>query len=252
MELLLSGEDAEVKDIERLEDPEPSEPQNPPGQTTDGKKVAYIYHSHSWESFLPHLKGVTNPDHAIHSKVNITMVGKKLGGELESRGIGAAVDMTDMTEFLRKNNADYRKSYPMSRTLVESAMANNNDLELIFDLHRDSSRRKTTTATIDGKSYAKVLFVIGKGNPNYEKNQAAAQEIHKILNEKYPSLSRGVIGKNKSEGTNGVYNQDMHENALLIEFGGVDNNMDELYRSAEAIAEAVAEYYWKQKDVKAE
>lgn len=252
MELLLSGEDAEVQDIERLEDPEPSEPQNPPGQTTDGKKVAYIYHSHSWESFLPHLKGVTNPDHAIHSKVNITMVGKKLGEELEARGIGAAVDMTDMTELLRKNNADYRKSYPMSRTLVQSAMASNNDLQLIFDLHRDSSRRKTTTATIDGKSYAKVLFVIGKGNPNFEKNQAMAQEIHNILNENYPSLSRAVIGKNKSEGTNGVYNQDLSENAILIEFGGVDNSMDELYRSAEAVAEAIAEYYWKQKDVKAE
>jgi stage II sporulation protein P len=252
MELLLSGEDAEVQDIERLEDPEPSKPQNPTGQTTDGKKVAYIYHSHSWESFLPHLKGVTNPDHAIHSKVNITMVGKKLGEELESRGIGTSVDLTDMTEFLRKNNTDYRKSYPMSRTLVQSAMASNNDLELMFDLHRDSSRKKTTTASIDGKSYAKILFVIGKGNPNYEKNQAVAQEIHKILDKKYPGLSRGIIGKNKSEGTNGVYNQDLSENALLIEFGGVDNNMDELYRSAEAIAEAVAEYYWKQKDVKAE
>jgi stage II sporulation protein P len=252
MELLLSGEEAEVQDIERLEDPEPSEPQNPPIQNQDGKAIAYIYHSHSWESFLPHLKGVTNPDHAVHSKVNITMVGKKLGEELEARGIGSMVDMTNMTDFLRKNNADYRKSYPMSRTLVENAIADNSEIELIFDLHRDSSRRKTTTATINGQDYARILFVIGEGNPNYEENQRVAQEIHAILDKKFPGLSRGLIGKNKSEGTNGVYNQDLSKNAMLIEFGGVDNNMDELYRSVEAVADAVAEYYWKQKNVKAE
>jgi stage II sporulation protein P len=251
MELLLSGEEAEVQDIERLEDPEPADPQNPPGETTNGKTVAYIYHSHSWESFLPHLKGVTNPDHAIHSKVNITMVGKKLGEELEARGIGSSVDMTNMTELLKKNNTDWKKSYPMSRTLVQSAMASNDNIELLFDLHRDSSRRATTTTTIKGKDYARVLFVIGTANPNYEKNQEEAMEIDSILRKKYPGLSRGVIGKNKTTG-NGVYNQDLSEHALLIEFGGVDNNMDELYRSAEAVADAVAEYYWKKKNVKAE
>ncbi|MDR7071237.1 stage II sporulation protein P [Fictibacillus barbaricus] len=251
MELLLSGEDAEVQDIERLEDPDSSDSDNPPNQTTDGKTVAYIYHSHSWESFLPHLKGVTNPDHAIHSKVNITMVGKKLGEDLEAHGIGTSVDMTNMTELLRKNNTDYRKSYPMSRTLVQSAMASNHNLQLIFDLHRDSSRRKTTTATIDGKSYARVLFVIGTANPHFEKNQEMAKEIDQILSKKFPGLSRGVIGKNKTKG-NGVYNQDLSDHSLLIEFGGVDNNMDELYRSADAVADAVAQYYWNKKNVKAE
>ncbi|MED1864772.1 stage II sporulation protein P [Fictibacillus nanhaiensis] len=251
MELLLSGEEAEVQDIERLEDPGPSDSENPPGQTTSGKKIAYIYHSHSWESFLPHLKGVTNPDHAIHSKVNITMVGKKLGEELEARGIGTSVDMTNMTELLRKNNTDYRKSYPMSRTLVQSAMASNKDIDLIFDLHRDSMRGKSTTTEINGKSYARTLFVIGKANPNFENNQKAAQEINAILDKKYPGLSRGVIGKNKTQG-NGVYNQDLSDHALLIEFGGVDNNMDELYRSAEAVADAVAEYYWKENGAKKE
>jgi stage II sporulation protein P len=251
MELLLSGEEAEVQDIERLEDPDPSDSDNPPSQNTDGKKVAYIYHSHSWESFLPHLKGVTNPDLAIHSKVNITLVGKKLGEELESRGIGTAVDMTNMTDLLKKNNEDYRKAYSMSRTLVQSAMASNNDLNLIFDLHRDSSRRKLTTAEIDGKSYARVLFVVGTANPHFEKNQEMAKKIDAILYKKYPGLSRGVIGKNKTKG-NGVYNQDLSDHSLLIEFGGVDNNMDELYRSAEAVADAVAEYYWNEKNVKAE
>lgn len=197
------------------------------------------------------MKGVTNPDHAIHSKVNITMVGKKLGEELEARGIGTTVDYTNMTELLKKNNTDYRKSYPMSRTLVQSAMASNQDIDLIFDLHRDSLRGKSTTTEINGKSYARTLFVIGTANPNFEKNQKAAQEINAILDKKYPGLSRGVIGKNKTTG-NGVYNQDLSENALLIEFGGVDNNMDELYRSAEAVADAVAEYYWKQNGAKAE
>ena len=35
--------------------------------------------------FLPYLKGVTNPNHAYHSQVNVTKIGDKLKEELEKR-----------------------------------------------------------------------------------------------------------------------------------------------------------------------
>ncbi|MFC7370116.1 stage II sporulation protein P [Fictibacillus iocasae] len=243
IEFLMDGKEAEVQNVERLEDPDLTEnPGTPP--SAQGKKVAYIYHSHSWESFIPHLKGVKNPDNAVHSKVNITMVGKKLGAELEKRGIGTVVDTTNMTELLRKNNTDYKKSYPMARTLVQEAMAGNSGMTMLFDLHRDSLGREKTTREINGKNYAKILFVVGASNPNYEKNEQMAKELHALLQKKYPGLSRGVIKKNKQKG-NGVYNQDLSSQAMLIEFGGVGNSFDELNRSAEAVAEAIADYYFK-------
>ncbi|MFC0189746.1 stage II sporulation protein P [Fictibacillus aquaticus] len=243
IEFLMDGKEADVQNVERLQDPgQTDDPGNPPPSA--GKKVAYIYHSHSWESFIPHLKGVKNPDDAVHSKVNITMVGKKLGQELEKRGIGTVVDTTNMTDLLRKNNTDYKKSYPMARTLVQEAMAENNGMKLLFDLHRDSLGRAKTTREINGKSYAKILFVVGASNPNYEKNEQMARELHSLLEKKYPGLSRGVIKKNKQKG-NGVYNQDLSSQAMLIEFGGVGNSFEELDRSAEAVADAIAEYYFK-------
>ena len=42
---------------------------------------------------------------------------------------------------------------------------------------------------------------------------------------------------------NGVYNQDLSPNALLIEMGGVDNTAEELYASVDALVEAFSHYY---------
>ncbi|RXZ02165.1 stage II sporulation protein P [Fictibacillus sp. S7] len=244
MKLLKSLEDAPVKDIQTPTNQNTTDT-NPPLHSTNGKKVAFIYHTHSWESFLPHLKGVTDVDKSIHSKVNITMVGKRLGEELEKRGIGTAVDTTDMADLLRKNNTNYYKAYPMSRTIVETAMAQNKNLNFFFDLHRDNARRQTTTTTINGKTYARIFFVIGEGNPNYEKNEQMARELNTIIENKYKGLSRGIISKKKSRGTNGIYNQDLSNNSIIIEMGGVDNTFEELYNTAEAVADAISDYYWK-------
>ena len=60
---------------------------------------------------------------------------------------------------------------------------------------------------------------------------------------KYPGLSRGVISKGAA-GDNGIYNQDLNERSVLIEFGGVDNNREELERAAEAMADVFSEMYW--------
>ena len=57
-------------------------------------------------------------------------------------------------------------------------------------------------------------------------------------------LSRGVFTK-KGAGTNGKFNQDLSENAILVEFGGVDNTFEELYNSAEALADVISDYYWQ-------
>jgi stage II sporulation protein P len=50
-------------------------------------------------------------------------------------------------------------------------------------------------------------------------------------------------------GSNSIYNQNLSENALLIEFGGVDNTFEELNRSADALADAFSELYWQAEKV---
>lgn len=224
------------------------EEKNEEGMTTGERKVVYLYNSHTRESFLPHLPDVTNPNLAHHSEVNITMVSDRLAKSLEAKGIGSQVEKTDIGKLLDEKGMEYWQSYTASREVVKEAFAANQEILFSFDLHRDSSHRELTTKQINGKDYAKIMFVIGEDHPNYEKNLKLATELHYLLEEKYPGLSRGVLRKGGA-GTDGVFNQDLTENAILLEFGGVDNHLDELYRSADAFAEVFSEYYWDAESV---
>ncbi|WP_273852367.1 stage II sporulation protein P [Guptibacillus spartinae] len=230
---------------EKLEIKDTKDKVTPPLQTTNGKKVAFIYHSHSYESYLPllGLEGEKNADLAIDGKTNITLVGKLLGEELEDRGIGAQVDDSNIGALLKEKGWTNGKAYDVSRSIVQSAAAGNEDLNLFIDIHRDSLREKDTTVTINNEEYARTVFVVGEENPNYEKNLALAKELHEALKAKYPGLSRGVIGK-KGQGVDGIYNQDLSQNAMLIEMGGVDNNLEQLSRTVKAIADVISDYYW--------
>lgn len=212
-------------------------------KTTGDKDVVFIYNTHNRESFLPHLPGVTSPASAHHDEVNITKVSERLANRLTTNGIGNVVDQTDIASLVQEKNWDYTKSYAASRPVVEEAVATNGDLQYVFDIHRDSLPREKTTKKINGEEVAKILFVIGAEYTSYEKNLSLATDLHYLIEEKYPGLSRGVLTK-KGAGTNGIFNQDLSKNALLIEFGGYDNTLEELYRMTDILAEVFSDYYW--------
>lgn len=243
LEVLLAEREATSKNIEALD--KPPQISNQPTQTTNGRKVVYFVHTHNRESFLPELEGVTNANLAWHSEVNITLVGERIGKALESYGIGVEVDKTDIQSILKERNWDYVQSYDVSREIVQNAMKNNSDLQYFFDIHRDSQPRNITTVTINGVDYAKTIFVIGRDNPHYAENLQLATELHHLLNEYYPGLSRGVYEVRGSPGTNGNFNQDLSKKSLLLEIGGVDNTLEENFRTADAFAEIFSKYYWQ-------
>lgn len=221
-----------------------------PAQTTGDKNVVYIYATHDTESFLPLLKDVNEPGSAHSGKVNITDIAERLGKELERRGIGTIVNEEPIQKTLKSKGMDYTESYKVSRSVVSAALDQHQDVQLVFDIHRDGTAKDITTATINGKKYARVMFVVGEGNPEHKKNEHLATTLHHMLEDRYPGLSRGVEGKNKDEG-NGVYNQDLSDEAILIEIGGVHNSMKELYHTTEVLAETITQYYWdKQKTEK--
>ncbi|MDF2083859.1 stage II sporulation protein P [Bacillus pseudomycoides] len=221
-----------------------------PAQTTGKRQVAFIYHTHSWESYLPllNLTNNPNPNKATSSVTNISILGDRFREQLENEGIGAVNDKTDVGERLISKGLNDTSSYKMSREIVQEAMASNRELQYFFDLHRDSARKSVTTKAIGDKSYAKLAFVIGKGNKNYTKNLQLATALHEAINKKYPGVSRGVIQKGFQTG-NGVYNQDLSGQAILIEVGGVDNTSEELNRSIDVLAKAFSEYFWQAEKV---
>ncbi|MGG0250969.1 stage II sporulation protein P [Peribacillus frigoritolerans] len=247
VDVLNEERDASLQNLDEIKEPDKGVT-NQPNQTTNGRKVVEIYHSHNRESYLPYLKGVTDPDLAYHSKINITKLGERMVEDLADKGIGSSLDKTDIMGNLNNKGLNYAKSYQESRKSVQTALANNKDLEYLIDIHRDSKRKKHTTITIRGKEYAKIAFVIGGNNPNYEKNAALANKLHKALEKKYPGISRGVM-KQGGSSHNGIYNQDLSGNAMLIEVGGVDNTFEEMYLTVDAFTEVFSEFYWEAKAV---
>jgi len=216
--------------------------------STGDRKVVFIYNSHNRESFLPHLPDVTDPRLAHHKHVNITKVSEHLAKALEQRGIGAEIDLTDHMQVLHDNNWTYGQSYRASRKMIQDAMATNKDVQYLFDIHRDALPREKTTININDKAYGQLLIVIGAEHENYEKNLSFATEIHQRIAEKYPGLSKGIMTK-QGPGNNGIYNQDILDTALLFEIGGYENSLDELFRTADILAEVFSEYYWQAEKV---
>lgn len=252
----ISGErELAPQESQKYEESQKQEKSNQQAEKSTGdKKVVYIYHTHSWESFLPliGLQGDKDADKAVDNKTNITLVGKMLGMELKADGIGAEVDTTNMTQELNEKRWKPYRAYDMSRTVVETALQQNKDVQYLIDIHRDSRRAKDTTTTINGKSYAKIMIVLGEANPHFDQNFKLAKELHQSLEKKYPGLSRGVLSKRKTSGNNGLYNQDLSNNSILIEVGGVDNNMEELSNTVKAFSDVFSENYWKAEKVNAQ
>jgi len=235
-----------LQDRKAVDDEEQEEVPAPKNSTDEA--VVFLHNSHNRESFLPHLPEETNANQAHHEEVNITKVSERIAQKLESNGIGTKVDDTDIMNILHEKGWSYHQSYTAARPIVEDALANNKDIQYAFDIHRDSLPRDKTVAKINDIEHATVLFIIGAENKQYEKNLALATDIHYKLEEKYPGLSKGIITK-EGPNSNGVYNQDLLENSILMEVGGYENTLEEMYRTADIIAEVFTDLYFESEKV---
>ncbi|MGN7471652.1 stage II sporulation protein P [Brevibacillus sp. SAFN-007a] len=206
-----------------------------------GNETVYIYHTHnreSWRNVARNTQGSSVDD----PEINITLVGKRLGDILQAKGIPAMVNQDDFAQKLAEQKKSYAMSYTESYKAVAAAASASPNLKYIFDIHRDSDEPRSKVAiTINGKTYSRILFVIGTANPNYLENKKLADALHARLEAYYPGLSRGVILKGKNEG-NGVYNQSISSGSLLLEFGGTNNTLEEGYNTAEAFADVFVQH----------
>ena len=135
---------------------------------------------------------------------------------------------------MNANNYSYKQSYKVSKFLAAEAIKNNPTIKYIIDLHRDSIPENISTILKDNKKYARVMFVISTMNPSYQSNLDLANKINDYLNDFDQKLSRGIDIKERS----GLFNQDLSNNALLIEVGGEYNDIDSVSNTLELIASA--------------
>ncbi|MCR8645718.1 stage II sporulation protein P [Paenibacillus sp. N1-5-1-14] len=231
--------------------PTPAPSAKPAPVPITGGNVAFIYQTHSSESFLPEIKdkGITDPDQAHDPDKNITMVGDRLSKGLEKAGIGTV----HSSEYYPKSvkNFNYNFSYKYSLNTLKEAFAANPKLNFYFDIHRDSLPRNKTTVTIDGKDYAQLYFIVGGDNAKWKQNEGFANQIHQLINSQMPGISKGVYAKSGKH-VDGLYNQNFSPNLAVIEIGGPENTLEECYRTADLLAKAISQVILKAEKVDAQ
>ena len=72
-------------------------------------------------------------------------------------------------------------------------------------------------------------------------NYNLSEKLNNKLKEKNPGITRGILKKGNI-GANGIYNQDLNPNIILIEVGGYQNNIDEVNNSLDALSIVIGEY----------
>lgn len=197
--------------------------------------IVYIYNTHQLEEY-----NKTNLEE-YNIKPNVLMASYILREYLNRNNIKTVVETADITDFLNVNGWNYSKSYNASRFYLDEAIKKYPNLKLIIDLHRDAIEHNASTVTINDKKYAKVLFVVGLDYENYQPNLDLANSLNNLINSKYPGLSRGVL-KKSGKNVNGIYNQDLKNNIVLIECGGYQNNIDEVMNTMIALSDIIKIY----------
>lgn len=199
------------------------------------KPRVYIYNSHQGETYSKEYLEEYN------ITPNVLMASQMLSEKLNDLGVNTIVEENNILEYMANNALDHSGSYIASRYFLENTMNKYNSIELYIDLHRDAISHDAAYVNINGKDCAKILFVIGLEYDTYYNNLSIVEKINNIINSKYPNLSRGIM-KKRGYGVNGVYNQDLSSNVILIEIGGHENNIDEVNNTLELVANAIKEY----------
>ena len=197
--------------------------------------IVYIYNTHQEEKYK------STYLEAYNITPTVLMASKMLKEYLEDLGIGVIVEEDNVTDKLHSLNWSYGSSYKVTRMFMENAKKEVPSLTYFIDLHRDSSVYSATTATIDGESYAKVLFVVGLDHANYEPNLKLAENLRDRIKNTREELFRGIMQKS-GKGVNGIYNQDFSPKTMLIEVGGQYNNIREVNNTLKFLSEILAQY----------
>lgn len=199
------------------------------------KPIIYLYNTHQLENY-------NNKNLSIYNITpNVLMASYILKEKLNKNGISTIVEDTNLSEFLNLNHWNYASSYKATRMLLLEKMNKYDSLKYFIDIHRDSVNRNGTTVTINNKNYAKILFVVGLEHKNYEYNLEVTNKLNDLIKETYPSLTKGIY-KKSGKGVDGIYNQDVDKNCILIEIGGVDNTIEEVYNTLEVLSNVLTKF----------
>lgn len=189
-------------------------------KSSNGKSI-YIYNTHQGEKYA------TN---------SVKEGSKYLMQLLQQRGYEVNYETSDFELYKTQNHINYAYSYTVSAKYLKNEINEHGNYDLVIDFHRDSIEKSLSTIQVDGKSYAKLMFVVGKGSQNYSEVNKCCEKLTSMLNQKIPNLCRGVYLKQSD------YNQGITKNMVLIEVGANENTYEEVQNSLNILALVIDEY----------
>lgn len=163
------------------------------------RKSVGIYMSHNDESYVP-----SDNTSSVYGKGGIHDVARALVQEFQKMNYDVNFDET---LHIPHDSGAYNRSKITAQRLLT------NDLNALFDIHRDGVARSVYVKNIDGKERCKVRIVVGQANSNKEANLQFAMYLVSVAEKICPWLFLDIYY------AKGHYNQALSQRALLFEMG---------------------------------
>jgi len=209
---------------------------NPHETPVSDEPLVYIYNSHPTEMI-----GTIESLAHIEGEMSVIDMSHRMAEEFESFGINSIVETRCLQTEMAERGLG-RRWYDASRIFLEETIHQYDSLEFFFDLHRDAIPHNLATVEFEGNSYARVMMVIGKDNPEgHLGNLAMAEAIMNELEDRVPGISRGVRPQG-GLGHDGIYNQDLGDTVQLFEIGSYGTTVEEVENTIKVLSGVLAEY----------
>lgn len=194
----------------------------------NSKKRILIYHSHTTEAYD------TDEPRKMDLGQTVAAVGDELAKEFEKQGFTVIHDKTI-------HDLDYNSAYAKSRDTMSKYFEKFKDFDFVVDLHRDDGPSKANVTTkINNEDAARLIIVTTTSDPRYKAHMSNINAIFEVAKREYPTLFREKNLHTNYSGTR-YYNQDLSDNALLLEVGATSNKLQEAKNSMKYVARVVAE-----------
>lgn len=202
-------------------------------------KNIVIYHTHTCESYTPTEKFEYKESGNFRTtdiNYSVARVGTELTKYMEHYGYNVIHDTT------LYDYPSYSESYDRSLKGVAKILEENENTDILFDLHRDAigDSSYAPTVKIGDEEAAQLMFVIGSNgggseHDNWNENLKLAIKIQEKANELYPGLFKPIILRNSR------YNQQLATGASIIEVGATGNTMEQCLTSMKYLSKVLSE-----------
>lgn len=201
-------------------------------KNTQGYQIL-VFHTHSQESFVNSVAG--------DNSTTIVGAGERLT-QILTEEYGYKV-----LHHTGEYDVEYRdQAYSKALPAIEQVLAENPEIQVVIDLHRDEVAEGTKLVTdIGGRPTAKFMFFNGLSytnqtgeigyliNDNLPANLAFSFQMQAACNEYYPGLTRRIYLKGYR------YNMHLKERFLLVELGAQTNTIEEAKNACDPLAQVL-------------